>query len=155
MDSLKMVKEIFFDPMEEQEVLTEEERSKVSVNWDELIQCSSYLLNGFLVRLRMSGAVVRCIGDVLVTQIPNLTPYIRWCGCQLTACTLLQQKSSDPKLKEFEAKCTQNPRTKGLPLSSFLLKPMQRVTKYPLLIKRVRPFPILDIPYSGKLWRGF
>ena len=136
-DSLKMVKELFFDPIEEQEVLTEEERSKVSVNWDELIKCSSYLLNGFLVRLRMSGAVVRCIGDVLVTQIPNLTPYIRWCGCQLTACTLLQQKSSDPKFKEFEAKCTQNPRTKGLPLSSFLLKPMQRVTKYPLLIKRV------------------
>ena len=150
-----MVKEIFFDPMEEQEVLTEEERSKVSVNWDELIQCSSYLLNGFLVRLRMSGAVVRCIGDVLVTQIPNLTPYIRWCGYQLTTCTLLQQKSSDPKFKEFEAKCTQNSRTKGIPLSSFLLKPMQRVTKYPLLIKRVRPFPILDIPYSGKLWRGF
>ena len=145
-DSLKMVKELFFNPMEEQEVLTEEERSKVSVNWDELIKCSSFLLNGFLVRLRMSGAVVRCIGDVLVTQIPNLTPYIRWCGCQLTACTLLQQKSSDPKYKEFEAKCTQNRRTKGLPLSSFLLKPMQRVTKYPLLIKRVSAFPtcILD-----------
>lgn len=138
-DSLKMVKELFFDPMEEQDVLTEEERSKVFVNWDELIKCSSELLNGFLVRLRMSGLVVRCIGDVLMTQIPNLTPYIRWCGCQLNACTLLQQKISDPKYKEFEAKCTQNPRTKGLPLSSFLLKPMQRVTKYPLLIKRVSP----------------
>lgn len=140
-DSLKMVKELFFDPMGSQDVLTEEERSKVYVNWDELIKCSSDLLNGFLVRLRMSGAVIRCIGDVLMTQIPNLTPYIRWCGCQLNACTLLQQKSSDPKYKEFEAKCMQNPRTKGLPLSSFLLKPMQRVTKYSLLIKRVSPLP--------------
>ena len=123
--------------MEEQDVLTEEERSKVYVNWDELIKCSSELLNCFLVRLRMSGAIVQWIGDILMTQIPNLTPYIRWCGCQLNACTLLQQKSSDPKYKEFEAKCTQNPRTKGLPLSSFLLKPMQRITKYPLLVKRV------------------
>ena len=97
-DSLKMVKELFFDPMEEQDVLTEEERSKVYVNWDELIKCSSELLNCFLVRLRKSRAVVQWIGDILMTQVPNLTPYIRWCGCQLNnACTLLQQKSSDPK----------------------------------------------------------
>lgn len=110
---------------------------KVIVNWDELIECSSMLLTAFLVRLRTSGAVVRNIGDVLVNQIPQLTPHVRWCSCQLNACTLLQQKSSDPQYKEFEQKCVQDSRTGGLPLSSFLLKPMQRVTKYPLLIKRV------------------
>lgn len=31
-----------------------------------------------------------------------------------------------------------DPRCKGMPLSSFLLKPMQRVTRYPLIIKNVR-----------------
>ena len=136
-DSLKLVREVFFDPMYETNVLTEEEMGKVIVNWDELIQCSSVLLTAFLVRLRTSGAVVRNIGDVLVNQIPQLTPHVRWCSCQLNACTLLQQKSSDPQYKEFEHKCIQDSRTGGLPLSSFLLKPMQRVTKYPLLIKRV------------------
>ena len=107
------------------------------VNWDELIRCSSDLLSSFLVRLRTSGEVVRGIGDVLTTQIPNLTPHIRWCGCQLNACLLLQQKASDPKFKEFELACSKDARTGGLPLSSFLLKPMQRVTKYPLLVKKV------------------
>lgn len=33
-----------------------------------------------------------------------------------------------------------DPRCKGMPLSSFLLKPMQRVTRYPLIIKNVRSF---------------
>ena len=28
---------------------------------------------------------------------------------------------------------------KGMPLTSYLLKPMQRITKYPLLIKKVTP----------------
>ena len=111
---------------------------QVMVNWDELIKCSGEFLSSFLVRLRTSGELVRGIGDVLTSQIPNLTPHIRWCSCQLNACLILQQKSSDPKFKEFEAKCLTDPRTGGLPLSSFLLKPMQRVTKYPLLIKRVR-----------------
>lgn len=110
------------------------------VNWDELIECATNLLSSFLVRLRTSGEMVKSIGDVLVSQIPNLTPHIRWCGCQLNACLLLQQKATDPKLKEFEQKCSTNPRTGGLPLSSFLLKPMQRVTKYPLLIERVSSF---------------
>ena len=40
----------------------------------------------------------------------------------------------------------QDSRTGGLPLSSFLLKPMQRVTKYPLLIKRVSYVMLLKIP---------
>lgn len=30
-----------------------------------------------------------------------------------------------------------DPRCKGMPLSSFILKPMQRVTRYPLIIKNV------------------
>ena len=94
-------------------------------------------LSSFLVRLRTSGSVVKNIGDILHTQIPLLVPHIRWCSCQLTACTLLQSKSSDPQFKEFEQKCAEDPRAAGLPLSSFLLKPMQRITKYPLLIQRV------------------
>ena len=142
-DSLKMVKEIFFDPMKEAHVLTEEEMGKVVVNWDDLIRCSSDLLKAFLVRLRTSGAVVRNVGDVLANQIPELTPHIRWCSCQLNACTLLQQKSSDPQFREFEQKCMKDTRTGGLPLSSFLLKPMQRVTKYPLLIKRVSTYVVV------------
>ena len=121
----------------EASVLTEEERGKVIVNWDQLISCNGDLLSAFLVRLRTSGHLVRSIGDVLVNQLHSLTPHIRWCSNQLTACTLLQQKGSDPQFKEFEQRCMQDARTGGLPLSSYLLKPMQRVTKYPLLIKRV------------------
>lgn len=85
----------------------------------------------------MSGATVRTIGDVLVEHIPKLHPHIRWCSCQLSACKLLQRKSADPHFKEFEQECMKDERTGGLPLSSFLLKPMQRITKYTLLIERV------------------
>lgn len=36
-------------------------------------------------------------------------------------------------------KLASDPRCKGMPLSSFLLKPMQRITRYPLLIRSVSP----------------
>ena len=101
------------------------------------LSLSCLYLRALFIRLRTSGAIIRSIGDVLQEHIPKLTPHIRWCSCQLTACTLLQSKSLDPSFREYEQACLKDPRTKGLPLSSFLLKPMQRVTKYPLLIGKV------------------
>lgn len=43
-----------------------------------------------------------------------------------------------------------DPRCKGMPLSSFLLKPMQRVTRYPLIIKNVRRAPET---HGAQYWR--
>ena len=39
-ESLKVVKEVFFDPMEKAHVLSGDELARVKVNWDELIECS-------------------------------------------------------------------------------------------------------------------
>ena len=36
-------------------------------------------------------------------------------------------------------------KTSGMPLSTFLLKPMQRITKYPLIISKVFFFSVVDL----------
>lgn len=46
-----------------------------------------------------------------------------------------------------------DPRCKGMPLSSFILKPMQRVTRYPLIIKNVSTH--LAFSSSGMLSQDF
>lgn len=67
--------------------------------------------------------------------------YIRFCSCQLTAASTLQDlQENNAEFREVSRSCQSDPRTKGLPLSSFLIKPMQRITKYPLLIKKVFSF---------------
>jgi len=68
-----------------------------------------------------------------------MTAYIRFCSQQLSAATFLQQLTEEsPEFKNMVKKCQRDPLTNGMPLSSFLIKPMQRITKYPLLIKKVR-----------------
>lgn len=71
-------------------------------------------------------------------QLPKMKVYVRFCSCQLTAASTLQDlQENSEDFREVSRLCQRDPRTKGLPLSSFLIKPMQRITKYPLLIKKV------------------
>lgn len=65
-----------------------------------------------------------------------MQPYVRYCSCQLRSRAHLQKlTNSNAKfaqlLHELEMK------QQNMSVESFLLKPMQRVTRYPLLIKRL------------------
>ncbi|NXM30050.1 ITSN1 protein, partial [Oxyruncus cristatus] len=137
---LQLVTEIFQKPLMESELLTEKEVAMIFVNWKELIMCNIKLLKALRVRKKMSGEKmpVKMIGDILTAQLPHMQPYIRFCSCQLNGAALIQQKTDEvPEFKEFVKRLAMDPRCKGMPLSSFLLKPMQRVTRYPLIIKNI------------------
>ncbi|XP_076839345.1 LOW QUALITY PROTEIN: intersectin-1-like [Brachyhypopomus gauderio] len=139
-NDLQLVTEIFQKPLLEWELLTEKEVAMIFVNWKELIMCNIKLLKALRVRKKMSGErmPVKMIGDILTAQLPHMQPYIRFCSCQLNGATLIQQKTDEmPDFKDFVKRLAMDPRCKGMPLSSFLLKPMQRVTRYPLIIKNI------------------
>uniref|UniRef100_G3UMC3 Intersectin-1 n=1 Tax=Loxodonta africana TaxID=9785 RepID=G3UMC3_LOXAF len=135
-NDLQLVTEIFQKPLMESELLTEKEVAMIFVNWKELIMCNIKLLKALRVRKKMSGEKmpVKMIGDILSAQLPHMQPYIRFCSCQLNGAALIQQKTDEaPDFKDFVKRLAMDPRCKGMPLSSFILKPMQRVTRYPLL----------------------
>ncbi|XP_068862610.1 intersectin-1 isoform X3 [Aphelocoma coerulescens] len=153
-NDLQLVTEIFQKPLMESELVTEKEVAMIFVNWKELIMCNIkllksgslsnpralLLLRALRVRKKMSGEKmpVKMIGDILTAQLPHMQPYIRFCSCQLNGAALIQQKTDEvPEFKEFVKRLAMDPRCKGMPLSSFLLKPMQRVTRYPLIIKNI------------------
>jgi len=77
--------------------------------------------------------------------MPAMKVYIRFCSAQLRSAAFLQQKTeTNPEFRELTRKLQGNPETKKLPLSSFLIKPMQRITRYPLLIKKVKWKPPIE-----------
>ncbi|XP_077973395.1 intersectin-1-like isoform X1 [Styela clava] len=140
---LEMANSGFQSPLKEKKLLTEQELNTLFVNWNELIMCSAKIVKAFRVRRKNSGdgapgAVVSLIGDILCEQLPHLQPYVRFCSCQLNASSLLQEKiDNDPEFKKFVKSCESGSDFKGLPVSSYLVKPMQRITKYPLLIEKI------------------
>ncbi|XP_062971974.1 intersectin-2 isoform X2 [Elgaria multicarinata webbii] len=140
MDDLQLVVEVFQKQMAEAGCLSEAEMGLIFVNWKELIMSNAKLLKALRIRKKTGGEKmpVQMIGDILAAELSHMQAYIRFCSCQLNGATLLQQKTDEePEFKDFLKKLASDPRCKGMPLSSFLLKPMQRITRYPLLIKSI------------------
>ncbi|XP_024147733.1 intersectin-2a isoform X2 [Oryzias melastigma] len=139
-EDLELVLEVFHKPMSESGRLTEAEMATIFVNWRELIMCNLKFLKALRTRKKTGGEnmPIQLIGDVLASELAQMHPYICFCSCQLNAAALLQSKTNNqPDFKDFLRKIATNYRCKGMPLSSFLLKPMQRITRYPLLIKNI------------------
>ncbi|XP_069549849.1 intersectin-2b isoform X1 [Brachyistius frenatus] len=151
-EDLQIVLEVFDRPMSESGRLSDAEMGMIFVNWKELLACNTKLVKALRVRKKMGGdnMPVQMIGDILAAELSHMQPYIRFCSCQINGATLLQTRTdNEPDFKDFLKKIATDYRCKGMPLSSFLLKPMQRITRYPLHIKN-----ILECTAEGHTDRG-
>ncbi|XP_061735340.1 intersectin-2-like isoform X2 [Nerophis ophidion] len=138
-EDLQTVVEVFYKPMSESGPLTEAELKMIFVNWKELMTCNQKFLKALAARKKSGGEnmPVQMVGDILAAELPLMQPYILFCSSQINGAALLQTRTdNEPELKAVLKKIATD-RCKGMPLSSFLLKPMQRITRYPLLIKNI------------------
>ncbi|CAL4061181.1 unnamed protein product, partial [Meganyctiphanes norvegica] len=156
LSEMTLVQKAFIQPMKSSGVITQKELDLIFVNWDELINANSYFNKALKVRCKnSSGEGITMIADVLCQQLPTkfhinplwywsalqiaqLTPYLRFCSLQLKGSSLLGEKcSSGGAWSDVIRQCQEHSTVQGHTLTSFLLKPMQRITRYPLLIKQV------------------
>ena len=61
--------------------------------------------------------------------------YTTYCANQPKAMQVLDSLDRNKKFVAFLDQCMLNPECRGLTLFSFLIKPIQRICKYPLLLK--------------------
>ncbi|XP_068181807.1 intersectin-2b isoform X2 [Antennarius striatus] len=151
-EDLQIVLEVFYMPMSVSGRVKDLEMAMIFVNWKELLACNTKFLKALHARKKMGGEnmPVQMIGDILAAELSHMQPYIRFCSCQIMGASLLQTRiDNEPDFKDFLKKIATDYRCKGMPLSSFLLKPMQRITRYPLHIKN-----ILESTAEGHADRG-
>lgn len=66
-----------------------------------------------------------------------MSEYYQYCGNQHNARRLFNEVKQDPLVQKELVKIEQNVRLNKLTLSDLLVKPMHRITRYPLLFKRL------------------
>ncbi|KAI8146299.1 hypothetical protein BJV82DRAFT_412188 [Fennellomyces sp. T-0311] len=133
---LQLIINVFY--ADSSKYLTRDEQDVVFSNIDDLLLCNTALLSDLESRQHEGAGVVSNIGDVFLKHAENLTCYSTYCRNQSFASRFLQDKrQQDQWFNVFLKTAQSRPECRALDLSHFLLEPMQRITRYPLLLQNI------------------
>ncbi|KAI9343309.1 Dbl homology domain-containing protein [Zopfochytrium polystomum] len=117
-------------------IISEMDRNSLFSNVDQLVEANSTLLSKLLAR-REQNPLVECIGDIIWEAAESLKVYTIYCANYPLAIKLLKQLQMQSDFKDQLQRMMQSDEGRGLSLESFLIKPVQRICKYPLLLREL------------------
>lgn len=134
---LQLVVEVFYSNM--LALLDEKAINTIFANVEDILLTNTAFLSQLEERQKECRLYIDNIGDLLEPNISSMGVYMQYCVNQATAIKVLQDlRDSRPELAAKLLHLRENDQTvRGLDLSSYLLIPMQRLTRYPLLIRQI------------------
>lgn len=118
--------------------LGEKATAVIFANIEDILLTNTTFLSVLEERQKDCRLYIDHIGDVLETHIPNMHLYLSYCVNQFNAAKVLQtMRDNNPDLATQLQRLRDDPSARNLDLSHYLLVPMQRLTRYPLLIRQI------------------
>ncbi|KAG8868591.1 hypothetical protein FRC20_003109 [Serendipita sp. 405] len=134
---LQLIVEVFFAAMIA--LLDEKAITVIFANIEDILLTNTAFLSQLEERQKDCRLYIDSVGDLLDKHIAAMGVYMQYCVNQGNAIKILQTlRDSKPDLASKLHQLRENdPTVRGLDLSSYLLIPMQRITRYPLLIRQI------------------
>nr|XP_018264468.1 multidomain RhoGEF [Kwoniella dejecticola CBS 10117]OBR86626.1 multidomain RhoGEF [Kwoniella dejecticola CBS 10117] len=134
---LQLIVEVFYAALIP--LLDEKSLEIIFANIEDILLFNTSFLSSLEDRQKSCRLYIDRIGDVLEEYLENAGVYTTYCVNQPAAIKVLQNlRETNPELSSLLVSIRDtNPAVRGLDLSHFLLSPMQRITRYPLLIKQI------------------
>ncbi|KAI0085934.1 hypothetical protein BDY19DRAFT_963763 [Irpex rosettiformis] len=133
---LQLIVEVFYTRL--LPLLDDKATKVLFANVEDILLTNTTFLSTLEERQRESRLYIDSIGDILKLNISHMGVYLEYCVNHGTAIRLLQSlRESNPELASTLQRLREEPAVRNLDLSSYLLVPMQRITRYPLLIKQI------------------
>jgi len=140
-DDVETLINVFIFPLRAMQILDEHNLKNIFSNVEVLINCNKEMLDQLEKAIQSNQGDDTKIGHVFTQLADYFKMYKGFCANQQTSLAtveLLTKKNSQFK-KKLDV-CHTDARCKGLFLQSFLIKPIQRVCKYPLLLRELIKF---------------
>ncbi|XP_053606374.1 uncharacterized protein RhoGEF64C [Plodia interpunctella] len=142
---LQIILEEFYKPMLVAGLLTQEQLSAIFLNVEELIENNQVLSEKLRDALEIAvdqgdeDLLTVNVGKILLECSGMLTAFQSYCVKQAGAALLLAGLEKEKELLRIFLRVSQMENTvlRRMNLNSFLMVPVQRVTKYPLLLSRL------------------
>eukprot|EP00158_Paraphelidium_tribonemae_P008082 Partr_v1_DN28463_c0_g1_i2_m41298 putative RhoGEF len=122
--------------LREQGLLDDNQIKRMFSNLDELLPVNQSML-GMLITRRDENPLIPGIGDILVKIADEFMVYDTYCANYPMALQLYKELKSTEGMQAYLQASMANPEFRGLSLESFLIKPVQRICKYPLLLREL------------------
>jgi len=133
---LQLIVEIFYSKT--LPLLDEKAVTVIFANVEDILLTNTTFLSSLEERQKECRLYIDRIGDILHNNMANAGVYMEYCINQSMAIKVLQTlRASKPELAACLQRLRDDPAVRNLDLSSYLLIPMQRITRYPLLIKQI------------------
>ncbi|KAJ1562854.1 cytochrome c oxidase subunit 1 [Nowakowskiella sp. JEL0078] len=123
-------------------LLSEEDVIVLFSNTDQLVQVNQNFLDKLSAR-KEENIQIPELGDIILDSSElkfleqSFKAYTVYCGNYPIAMKLVHSLQQNPEFKENLMKWMNYPEARGLSLESFLIKPVQRICKYPLLLREL------------------
>lgn len=142
---LQTIVEVFYNNIQERNLLEDKARTVIFGNIEDVLLTAVSFLSDLEERQRSSRMYIDHVGDVISDHLPRMRAYIPYCTNQSTAAKILTtQRTQNPSLDSLLHQLQAGPGGRGLDLSSYLLTPMQRLTRYPLLLNQILKYTPQD-----------
>ncbi|KAI8816965.1 uncharacterized protein EV422DRAFT_267552 [Fimicolochytrium jonesii] len=130
---------LFFRPLSVATVLTHESEANIFANLKELADTHQSIANALQVMMPdiMTKDMLTDIISLFSRHVDSLAAYEVYCRNQHNARRTLARLKEDPTFLKILTQCESNPKLNKLSLADLLVKPMHRVTRYPILFKRL------------------
>ncbi|XP_051493387.1 rho guanine nucleotide exchange factor 16 [Apus apus] len=138
MHSLSILVGHFMKSEELKETMTQTEHHHLFSNISDILTVSTSFF-GDLEKRHQENLLIPDISDIVEEHASNhFNPYISYCSNEVYQQRTLQKLlNTNPLFKETLKQIERKPACGGLPMLSFLILPMQRVTRLPLLLDTV------------------
>ncbi|XP_039351349.1 uncharacterized protein LOC120374956 isoform X1 [Mauremys reevesii] len=158
-EDLRIIKEEFYLPMQSAGLLTQEQLLVVFSNIQELIDLNENFLEYLQEEIDQAfdqddeDLMTVCIGEIFLEFVNMLPAFQTYCLQQSSSVNMLNALEKEKELLRIFLNVSQNDNTvlRRMNLRSFLMAPLQRVTKYPLLLSRIIKATIEYHPDHGSL----
>lgn len=138
-EDLNNIVTIFYRPLALAGVLDAQAESDIFSNIKILVDIHDGIARSLIERREeiLHKDTLLSIISTFAQRVEALRSYETYCSNQHNARRKLQRLRADPNFAKLLAQCETNPKLNKLNLPDLLVKPMHRITRYPILFKRL------------------
>lgn len=132
-ESLRAIVQVFLEPLKASSIITADDINGIFSNISDILS----LHESIYQKLEFSKDSVLLAMEAFEADITRFNSYLKYCANQSSARRLLNRLRTEAAVQKALALYESDPKLKKLGLSDLLVKPMHRITRYPLLLKRL------------------